>query len=486
LQAGDIVVIDHELGDSSKTQATIRFTSSAFNFAWQAIGDSKDIAVMTPRRVIETLLHRIVSDGSLNLTAYFSDHDSRLANTYLFAAESARAISGAKFYTSFNQFCDWMSAVFGYIYYIGDRLPREYDSYLKCGRFISTPYTLEDGYYSGDVDTDNILYISSKYGKFVYKDGDKYYRYWPGCEKYNHPGKDHPYTDRLYYFRLTNPNVLYRFEEYDASKTLYPTETEYTLENYLSDRQTVYFVHRSEVMKADADIKVFQHCRDLSYSVDTGVIYSSVNIGYDSKDYDSINGRDEFNFNNTYTTGCTVSDKELSLISKYRADCYGIEFAVQKQGEDTTDSTSDKDVFFVLCKKTSDGLVPDRSLTIEGALSDKVFNGAFSPMACVKANAGYIGMQAESLTLEFASSEGNSDVVIDGVAMSDNLTIDTPLATPGVIEFTTDEVDLPDANVRMEVESDGVVYRGFLQEVDLKYARTEAAKYKIIVKDIEP
>jgi len=46
----------------------------------------------------------------------------------------------------------------------------------------------------------------------------------------------------------------------------------------------------------------FSIAEDLSYSVDTGVIYSSVNIGYDSKDYDSINGRDEFNFNNTYTT----------------------------------------------------------------------------------------------------------------------------------------------------------------------------------------
>ena len=31
----------------------------------------------------------------------------------------------------------------------------------------------------------------------------------------------------------------------------------------------------------------------------------------------------------------------------------------------------------------------------------------------------------------------------------------------------------------------GVLYRGFIKEVDFKYARNEAAKYKIIVKDIE-
>jgi hypothetical protein len=69
--------------------------------------------------------------------------------------------------------------------------------------------------------------------------------------------------------------------------------------------------------------------------------------------------------------------------------------------------------------------------------------------------------------------------------MSEDLTLDKPLATPGVVEFTTDEVDLPDADRVFEVESDGMLYRGFLQEVDLKYAKTEAATYKLIVKDIE-
>jgi hypothetical protein len=379
-----------------------------------------------------------------------------------------------------------MSTVFGYVYYIGDRGPSEHDSYMKCGTYITTPYTLEEGSYDGEVDTDNIIFISATYARFVYRDGDKYYSNWPGWEDYNNPDTNHPYTDKLYWFSRRDKTKLYKFDEYSDSVFLYPTATDYTPDNYLLDRQTVYFVHRSELLSADADVRVFEHCRDLSYSVDSSVIYSSVNIGYDSVDYDSINGRDEFNFNNTYTTGCTVSDKELSLISKYRADCYGIEFAVQQQGEDTTDSSSDKDVFFVLCKKTDENLVPDKSMAIEGALSDTLFNGAFSPMACVKANAEYIGMQAASLELKFASSEGNSDIVIDGVAMSGDITIDTPLATPGVIEFTTDEVDLPDANVLMEVKSDGVVYRGFLQEVDLKYAKTEVAKYKIIVKDIEP
>ena len=176
----------------------------------------------------------------------------------------------------------------------------------------------------------------------------------------------------------------------------------------------------------------------------------------------------------------------MSLLSKYRADCYGIEFAVQKRGQDTTDSTSDKDVFFVLAKYENNKLVPDRSISIQNAISEMVFNGAFSPMACVLANAGYIGMQAKILHLEFASSVGNSSIIIDGQAMSDDIEINSPLMTCGRISFTTNEVDEPSSdNDLVEIESNGIVYRGFIEDAVFKYAKNEAVKYKLIVKDIE-
>lgn len=246
------------------------------------------------------------------------------------------------------------------------------------------------------------------------------------------------------------------------------------------------FVHRSEVLNPNADVRTIKNVRGLKYSVDSSSIYSTVTVGYDKKDYGCINGRDEFNFNNTYTTGCSVSNRTLSLLSKYRADCYGIEFAVQKRGESTTDTTSDKDVFFLLCAKDSGGrLVPDRTIQMKNTLSDQVFNGAFSPMACIRANAGYIGLQADTMVLKFASSTGNSDIEVDGVPMTSDLTLDTPLATNGTIEFTTDDLEMgDDVSGLIEIVSDGTVYRGFLKETDIKYARAEAAKYKLIVKDI--
>ena len=71
--------------------------------------------------------------------------------------------------------------------------------------------------------------------------------------------------------------------------------------------------------------------------------------------------------------------------------------------------------------------------------------------------------------------------------MTSDIELNTPLATCGIIEFTTDEVDdIANVNELIEVVNEGVLYRGFLKEVDIKYAKTEAAKYKLIVKDIEP
>lgn len=486
LKAGDEVYIYSIFPGASQQRADFRIVSSKFLFSWLGRGQSVDIPAMTPERVATTLLRRI-SDGKLNVNASVSQYDSRIANTYLFAAESARGISGAKFYSSFNEFCDWMSAVFGYVYYIGSPRPPRFLHQQYCAEYEYSPWAYENETYVGPMDVGNVIYIA-QHAKFLYHDTNsgKLFLYWPGWENYNDSQTGHPRTDTLFLIEELSTSNLYYFDEYGGEPALYPNIYDYSNDDIGKDGQTVYFVHRSEILKGNANTHRFPNCRGLKYSVDTSVIYSTITAGYDKKDYDNINGRDEFNFNNSYSTGCTVSDKTLSLLSKYRADCYGIEFAVQKRGEDTTDSTSDKDVFFVLCKNENGNLIPDRTLLIENSLSDAVFNGAFSPMACIRANAGYIGLQADKLNLTFASSTGNSSIVIDGEPMTSNIELDTPLATCGVIEFTTDEVDdIVDVDELIEVVDDGVLYRGFLKEVDLKYARTEAAKYKLIVKDIE-
>ena len=486
LKAGDRVVVRHDIKNTLAQSNTIRIVKSKMQFEWMTKGDSEDISVFTPKNVATQLLRKI-ADGKVNVDVSISNFDSRLARTYIMAAESLRGLKVAKLYSSFSDFCDWMSAVFGYVYYIGDPQSSKYKDIRICGQIEGTPWKYEDEYFDGTVTTDNIIYIPY-HARFFYHDpsDDKLYTEWYGWEQYNDPTTGHPRTDTLFIIEEWSDSNLYYFKEY-SGRSLQPVLYDHSEDYIGDDGQTVYFVHRSELLNPNSKVKKLLNCRGVKYNVDTSAIYSAITVGYDKKDYDKINGRDEFNFNNTYSTGCTVSDKTLSLISKYRADCYGMEFAVQKRDNDTTDSSSDKDVFFVLCTNINGVLIADRTIPISNSLNGAVFNGAFSPMACIRANAGFIGLQADEMTLKFASSTGNSEIVIDGEPMSADIILDRPLATAGWIEFTTDEVDYI-TNVEDLVEitdEEGMGYRGFLKEVDVKYAKTEASKFKLIIKDIE-
>lgn len=486
LKAGDQVVIRSVRPSDYNGNISVRFIKSKFVFQWIARGIPENIDVISPRNLGNTILRRICGD-EFKADIFISTYDSRLANTYLMAAESIRGISNARIYSSFNEFCEWMQTVFGYVYYIGDPQPPRFPHRATFGDLEMTPWSFVENTYGGQVKPQNIIYFPVR-GKFMYHnvEGDgTLYLYWQNWEDFNNPQTGFARTDTLFKIFGAEDERWYYFNAFEGGYNNYPVEWNGE-DDYVGDNgKTLYFVHRSELFNPDAEIRIFNHCTEMNYTVDSASIYSSVTIGYEKKDYDSINGRDEFNFNNTYTTGCNVSDKTLSLLSKYRADSYGIEFAAQQRGCDTTDSSSDSDVFFVLCARRGDNLIPDRTNIIENSLTEYVFNGAFSPIACIMANAGIIGLQADSMTLRFASSTGNSDIAIDGIAMSSDLTIDTPIATTGRVEFKTDEVtDVAGIDKLIKVTANGITYRGFIEEVNLKYARTEAAIYKIIVKDI--
>lgn len=154
----------------------------------------------------------------------------------------------------------------------------------------------------------------------------------------------------------------------------------------------------------------------MTHTIDSSVVYSGVEVGYDKQEYDEINGRDEFHFTNSFSTGIKATDNVLKLISPYRADPYGIEFLVTERNEETKDTDSDNDVFIVDAVFGSRGLTPrtmivEPSYPITGVLfPDTMFNAAYSPRNMLMANKGYVGMSASGLM--FTSSEGNADVSI--------------------------------------------------------------------------
>lgn len=250
--------------------------------------------------------------------------------------------------------------------------------------------------------------------------------------------------------------------------------------------EKVTFVHRDTLFQ-DTEIKDLQDSTsDLEYNVNAGLVYSGVKVGYDKQDYDSVNGRDEFRFINEYTTGITLTDNVLELVSPYRADAYGMEFLAEKRGEDTTDSDSDNDIFFVGASLDGEKykLVRD-GYTISGVVSPStMFNAMYSQRFMIEANARYIGAFAN--TLEFTSSDGNSDVTINGVSERSSIVLGNKLFTVGELSVKTGDLEIPsDLTGYIRVEKNGHIYKGYVKSASYNYGRPEAVKYYLIVKSVD-
>lgn len=250
--------------------------------------------------------------------------------------------------------------------------------------------------------------------------------------------------------------------------------------------EKVTFVHRDTLFQ-DTEIKDLQDSTsDLEYNVNAGLVYSGVKVGYDKQDYDSVNGRDEFRFINEYTTGITLTDNVLELVSPYRADAYGMEFLAEKRGEDTTDSDSDNDIFFVGASLDGEKykLVRD-GYTISGVISPStMFNAMYSQRFMIEANARYIGAFAN--TLEFTSSDGNSDVTINGVSERSSIVLENKLFTVGELSVKTGDLEIPsDLKGYIRVERNGHIYKGYVKSASYNYGRPEAVKYSLIVKSVD-
>ena len=342
-------------------------SDSRVTVSWKNRINPVEMDVIKPDTLLNRLLKSINGEKDGLTGVIEGTGDRRLDNCMLLAAESARKIPGAKIYTSFTKFANWMSYVFGYAYDI-----------------------------SGN---------------------------------------------------------------------------------------TITFRHRGKYFSDDV-VKKIDDLSDYEMKVNSALVYSRIRIGFDKQDYDTANGKDEFRFTNEYTTGVTMTDNSLEMISPYRADAYGIEFLADKIGEDTTDNESDTDLFMVGVKSDSSGLkyILNRDYLMGGVLSpDTMFNAMFSPSSMVLANEAYIGSSVEMLT--FASSDGNSDVGIDGMGESRDIILSKRMFTVAEVEFETSDVELPeDLTGIVEFEHQGKVIQGYYQQADYNFTKSQSSKVTLIVK----
>lgn len=235
------------------------------------------------------------------------------------------------------------------------------------------------------------------------------------------------------------------------------------------------------------------HVSNMELSVDESLIYSGVEIGFDKQDYDEINGRDEFHFKSSFSTGLDIKDNILSLISPYRADCYGLEFLANERDEESKDTDSDNDIFIAHARKDGDRLVLVREANgggiyaVTGVLfPDTIFNASYSPRNMLLVNKERLGICTDYLS--FTASDGNSSISIGGV--SETLPISLPvndrriridkvsLETPGLSPFPGNY------RGRLSFSYAGRSYEGWVSEITEKIGKYQTASYSLILSKI--
>lgn len=246
------------------------------------------------------------------------------------------------------------------------------------------------------------------------------------------------------------------------------------------------FKHRSDIFKSET-IKSLLNVNNLSFQFDDSKVFSDVEVGYPKEDYDNANsGLNEFNFTNYYKTDSDLTEQTLSLICPYRADCYGIEeLLVKSNNSESTDS--DNDVFIVIASASQpeDGCWQiDRSITVQNAYSETVFNAAIAPNKIIRNNEEYIGSCVKRL--KFTSSDGNSSAIIGGTSMHANINITKQLFKVGKISIDTDDHSFPETwDGLIEFAYAGKTYKGYLDSIDICFANLGTITYNIIEKCIE-
>lgn len=94
---------------------------------------------------------------------------------------------------------------------------------------------------------------------------------------------------------------------------------------------------------------------DFEVSVAEDLVFNTIKVGYLNQTYDNVNGKDEFNVTQQYTTPHTRVVKELDLVCPFRADMFGIELTrIRLYLKDSTDNKADNDTFIMNVVKGTD------------------------------------------------------------------------------------------------------------------------------------
>ena len=113
-----------------------------------------------------------------------------------------------------------------------------------------------------------------------------------------------------------------------------------------------------------------------------------------------------------------------------------------------------------------------------------MFNLNYSPRFMLEANKKYIG--ACTNMLKFTSSDGNSDVSIDGVKETDDFSIPERLFTVSEVEVETSDISAPDDLLGLvSLNNKGRIITGYIKQIKSYIGKAKSSSYTLIVKDIK-
>jgi hypothetical protein len=221
---------------------------------------------------------------------------------------------------------------------------------------------------------------------------------------------------------------------------------------------------------ADVELAYIGIVDNLSIAPANEFTFSKLKIGSPNQTYDDVNGKDEFNQTNQFTTPTKTAKSEKDFTTKLRTDSYGIEFTrLNLDGKSTTDSSSDNDTFMIDVVNTFSGTVADPITNVgsvnyydvfrftfppavaTGLLSPTtVFNMRLSPKRVMYNNGSFIRscmFGNDANYINFASGVKNTNVVIDDGAnvyseSGDELIsdFDAPFFIPIIFTFKTKNI----------------------------------------------
>ena len=172
--------------------------------------------------------------------------------------------------------------------------------------------------------------------------------------------------------------------------------------------------------------------------------YNRITAGFNSFDYGTLGGVYEFNTNSKFTTCLKNVDKQLDLVSPYRADMSGYLALVQESAQNR-DVSGEADVYIIDVEASgADYIVKTVADNFEDYSNrDILFNVELSPSRIIRRWGSYIrGFLEKYKTnpLIYQTSEKNNKLDYGGIAETDNIIVSDLTAPLWHCEIFTIEV----------------------------------------------